>query len=91
MRGGLESLAKCAIAASTVSNTRDGLPVGERAPPSSRARPLSTTMRREILSGKFAANEMVSRPEAEWPAMIGRSHFNSPRTARMSPILASTE
>src|SRR5262245_55226825 len=68
MRGGLESLAKCAIAASIVSNTSGGLPTGGRAPPpSSRASPLSTTTRREILSGKFAAKDMDSRPEAECP------------------------
>jgi hypothetical protein len=42
------------------------------------ARPLSTTTRREILSGKFAANEMARRPQAECPAT-------------MSPVLASIE
>src|SRR5262245_42251363 len=50
MRGGLESLAKCAIAASTVSNTSGGLPTaGRPPPPSSRASPLSTTTRRDLV------------------------------------------
>jgi hypothetical protein len=80
------------MAASTDSNTKGGLPIVGRPPlPSSRAMPLSTMMRRASLSGKWAAREMDSRPEAECPTTIGRSHFSSPMTARVSPILASTE